>query len=104
MRFEVALFCLLPIAPYLVRETTERSGRARPISPQAPENLNLTRYHQLLNLGDRFRRVEVLWTRLRAVHNRVAAVKTEGILEVIEPFARRLVAAVYQPPIRLQQG
>ena len=40
---------------------------------------------------------------LRAVHDRVAAVEAERILQVVEPLAGRLVAAVDQPAIGLEE-
>src|SRR5579883_730602 len=58
---------------------------------------------QLLDLGDRLRRVEALRTGLGAVHDGVAAVEAERVLEIIEPLALGLVAAVGQPAIGLQQ-
>src|SRR5262245_21605152 len=57
----------------------------------------------LLDLADRLRRVETLRAGVGAVHDRVATVETERILEVVEPLARRLVAAVGEPAIGLQQ-
>src|SRR6185437_2013827 len=60
-------------------------------------------HHQLLDLGDRLGRIEPLRTDFRAVHDRVAAIELERILEVVEPLRLRLVAAVDQPAIGLQQ-
>src|SRR4029077_3468113 len=42
-------------------------------------------------------------TRLRAVQDRVAAIQTERVLELIEPLAGCLVAAVDDPAVGLQQ-
>src|SRR5437773_970923 len=58
---------------------------------------------QLLGLGDRLRRVEALGASVRAIHDRVAAVETERILQAVEPLAGRLVAAVGEPSIGLEQ-
>src|SRR5438132_324286 len=58
----------------------------------------------LLDLGDRLRRVEILGTHVGAVHDRMAAVEAEGILELVEALAGGLVAAVDNPTIRGQQG
>src|SRR5262249_61243581 len=61
------------------------------------------RHHQLLDLADRLGRVEALGTGSRAVHDGVAAIQAEGILELVEPLAGALVAAVGDPAISLQQ-
>ena len=47
--------------------------------------------------------IEVLRAHVRAVHDGVAAVQPERILELIEPLAGRLVAAVDDPAVRGQQ-
>ena len=57
----------------------------------------------LLGLGDRLRRVEPLGADVGAVHDRVAAIEPERVLELVEPFAGRLVAAVGEPAIGLEQ-
>ena len=59
--------------------------------------------HQLLDLGDRLRRVQVLRAGLGAVHDRVAAVELERIVQIVQPLARRLVARVDDPAIGVQQ-
>src|SRR5689334_11393388 len=56
-----------------------------------------------LELGDRFRRVESLRAGLGAVHDCVAAVQPERILEIVEPLPGRLIAGVLDPARRLQQ-
>src|SRR6185312_16456747 len=61
------------------------------------------RYHQLLDFGDGLGGIEALRTGARAVHDGVAAIEAERVLEVVEPLARRLVAAVGDPAIGLQQ-
>src|SRR5690606_3710537 len=63
----------------------------------------LPRDHHLLDLRDRLGGVQPLGAGLGAVHDRVAAVELERILEVVEPLRRRLVAAVDEPAIGLQQ-
>src|SRR5262245_40195413 len=62
-----------------------------------------TRHHELLDLRNRLRGIQSLRTGLRAIHDGVAAIETEWILEIVEALARRLVAAVGDPAIRLQQ-
>src|SRR5262245_58508963 len=52
------------------------------------------RHHQLLDLGDGLGRIEVLRAGPGAVHDGVAAIEAEGVLEIVEPLAGRLVAAV----------
>src|SRR5213595_257108 len=59
--------------------------------------------HHLLDLGDGLRRIETLGAGLGAVHDGVAAIQPERILELVEPFALGLVAAVGEPAIGLQQ-
>src|SRR5690606_20627072 len=65
--------------------------------------LLLPRQHQLLDLADRLGRVQALRAGPGAVHDRVAAVELERILEVVQSRAGVLVAAVDDPAIRLQQ-
>jgi len=50
--------------------------------------------HQALDVGDGLGRVEMLGAGLGAVHDGVAAVEPERVLEVVEPLAGRLVARV----------
>src|SRR5476651_1366244 len=59
--------------------------------------------HHLLDLADRLGRVEAFGTGLGAVHDGVAAIEAERILERVEPRAGLLVAAVGEPAIGLQQ-
>src|SRR5262245_10210252 len=49
--------------------------------------------HHLLDLGDGLRRVEALGAGFGAVHDGVAAVEPERILELVEALAPGLVAA-----------
>src|SRR3954468_3989619 len=58
----------------------------------------------LLDLADRLGGIEALRAGLGAVHDRVAAVETERVLEIVEPLALGLVTAVGQPAIGLQQN
>src|SRR5688572_33428250 len=58
---------------------------------------------QLLGLRDRLGRIEALGADVGAVHDRVAAIEAEGILQLVEPLARHLVAAVGKPAIGLEQ-
>src|SRR5688500_19210215 len=60
-------------------------------------------HQHLLGLGDRLGRVEALGADVRAVHDRVAAIEAERILQLVEPLAGQLVAAVGQPAIGLEQ-
>ena len=61
-------------------------------------------HHQLLDLADRLRRVQPLRADVDAVHDRVAAEQAVRILEVVEPLAGRLVAAVGDEAVGLQQA
>ena len=59
--------------------------------------------HHALDLGDGLGGVEALRAGLGAVHDGVAAVEPERVLEIVEPLAGRLVAAVLEPAVGLQQ-
>src|SRR4051812_2781988 len=65
--------------------------------------LHLALDHLALDVGDRLGRIEALRASLRAVHDGVAAVEPERVLEIVQPLACRLVAAVDQPALGLQQ-
>src|SRR5471032_2709953 len=96
-RTPAAVRCLKIIgAPSLLTAGTVAKG-----APTAP--LEGTLDHQLLDLGDRLGRIEALGTGLGAVHDRVAAVEPERILELVEALALGFVAAVGDPAIGLQQ-
>src|ERR1700758_4517714 len=56
-----------------------------------------------LDLRDRLGGIEILRADVGAVHDGVAAVEPEGILELIEPLAGRLVAAVDDPAVGGEQ-
>src|SRR5262252_7217947 len=60
-------------------------------------------HHHPLDLGDRLGRVETLRAGLGAVHDGVAAVEAERVLEIVEALAGRLVAAVLEPAVGLKQ-
>src|SRR3954447_19875020 len=59
--------------------------------------------HLQLEFGDGFRRVETLRAGFCAIHDGVAAIQPERILEIVEPLAGGFVAAVGDPARRLQQ-
>src|SRR5436305_13452424 len=59
-------------------------------------------YHSL-GIGNRTRRVEPFGTGLGAIHDGVAAIETERVLEPVEALAGTLIAAVGEPAIGLQQ-
>src|SRR5271166_633404 len=59
--------------------------------------------HHFLDVDDRLGRVEALGAGLGAVHDRVAAVEAERVLEIVEPLALGLVARVDEPTISLEQ-
>ncbi len=58
--------------------------------------------HHILDFGDRLGWVEMLRAGLGAIHDRMAAIETEWVLEIVEPVARRLVSRIDQPAIGLQ--
>src|SRR5712675_1949209 len=93
------------------RALSKRLPPPRP-PPQAGEGeewskprsrLNLPRDHHLLDLGDRLGGVEALRAGLGAVHDGMAPVEPERILEVVEALAGRLVARILDPAMRLQE-
>ena len=62
-------------------------------------------FHQhLFDLGDGLGRVEAFRTGRSAVHDRVTAIKAEGVLEVIEAFALVIVTAIREPAVGLQEN
>ena len=63
----------------------------------------MRRLHLHFNLRDRLARVEVLRAGLAAVHDRLAAVDLEGVVEELETLGRLRVAAVGEPAVRLQE-
>src|SRR5262245_11014690 len=66
--------------------------------------LTLSCHHQLLDLGDRLGGIKVLGAGLGAVHDGVATIEPERILEIVESLACRLVAAVANPAVGLQEA
>src|SRR5215510_15764706 len=62
-----------------------------------------TLHHQLFQLGNGLGWIEVLRTGLGAAQDRVASVEAEGVFQVVQTLARRLVTAVDHPAICLQQ-
>src|SRR5579863_550426 len=68
-----------------------------------PARSNLPLDHEVLDLADRFRRVEALRAGFRAIHARMATIKPERVFDLIEPLAFRLIARIIDPAIGLQQ-
>ena len=66
--------------------------------------LYLARHPHLFNFRDSLRRVQTLRAGIRTIHDRVAAIKAERILKIIETLACRLITAINQPAIGLQQS
>jgi len=60
--------------------------------------------HHLLDLADRLGWVQTLGAGFCAVHDCVAAIQTEWIFQLIQPFTCRLIPAVDDPAIGVQQG
>src|SRR6185437_10015841 len=75
-----------------------RAGSARRIAGhRAPSVLALGEH--LLDRTDGLGRIQVLRARLGAVHDGVAAIQPERILQRVEPLAERLIATVHDPAI-----
>ena len=74
------------------------------IAPQ-PEKAhsNASLNHQLFELRNGLCRVQALRTRFRAVQYGVAAVETERVFKVVEPFSGRFVTGSDDPAIGLKQ-
>ena len=65
-----------------------------------PKNpLPLTGEHHLFGFGDGLGRVQTLRAGVGAVHDGVAAVKPEGIFQIVQPLTRRLIPAVSQEAV-----
>src|SRR5690606_24150168 len=71
--------------------------------PRRRAGSDLALQHQLLDGADGLGRVQPLRAGPRAVHDGVAAVELERILEVVQPRAGVLVARVDDPAVGLQQ-
>src|SRR5690348_17056867 len=80
------------------------TGKSSPAMPAPPSASGRPLDHQLLDLRDGLGRVEAFGANLRAVHDGVAAIEFERVLEIIEAFAGRFIAAVDDPAIGLKQG
>src|SRR3954466_5846946 len=65
--------------------------------------LHLPLDHHALDLGDGLGGIEALGAGLGAIHDGMAAVEPERILEIVEAMPGRLVAAVLQPAVGLKQ-
>src|SRR5689334_24193489 len=74
-----------------------RTGSSRRFASDLPLD------HQLLDFGDGLCRIEAFRTGLGAVHDGMAAIEPERILESVETLARRFVARIADPTIGLQQ-
>src|SRR5689334_14282103 len=72
----------------------KQSGLLRRFAPRNDENLHLPFDQLQFQLGDGFRRVEALRAGLGAVHDGVAAIKPERVLEIVEAFAGCLIARI----------
>src|SRR5437879_1488911 len=68
-----------------------------------PDSLLRALRHHLLGLGDCLGGVQPLRAGVGAIHDRVAAVEAERIVELIETLPRVLVPAVGEPALRLQE-
>ena len=88
-----------PLRPKNAQALATRASLAgRTVSP-----LHLPLDHHPLDLGDGLGGVEALRAGLGAVHDGATAIEPERILELVEPRAGRLVAAVHDPAVCLEQ-
>ena len=65
-----------------------RAAQAALLERERGKGLTPPFHHHLLGLRDGLRRVQPLRTRLRAVHDGVAAIQPERVFELVEPVAR----------------
>ena len=68
-----------------------------------PSPSNLSESHALLDLGNRQRRVQALWTRPTAVEDGVATVQTHAVVECVLALGRALVTGIGDPAIGLEE-
>src|SRR5450755_4423970 len=80
------------------------SARLLRMRVECVEALDLPLDHLQLEFGNGLGGIEALRAGLGAVHDGVAAIEPERILEIVEPLAGGLIAAVLDPARRLQQG
>src|SRR5713101_3283467 len=85
--------------PWLLRSSSISDGYMVPIRRGTSPALG----HHSLGIGNRARRVEAFRAGLGAVHDGVAAIEPERVLEPVEALAGALVAAVGEPAVGLQQ-
>src|SRR5688500_13598458 len=72
-----------------------------PGNPGGEDSSHRALDQHLLGFGDRLGGVEAFGADVGAVHDGVAAVEAERVLELVEPLAGHLVAAVGEPAIGL---
>src|SRR5687768_404090 len=75
------------------RKGSVRSHPSIPSRKREGRSLDRALHQKLLGLGDGLGRVEALGADVRAVHDRVAAIEPERILELVEAVASHFVAA-----------
>ena len=80
------------------------TGPSRPHRRGSRRGSDLAGHHHLLDLGDGLGRVQALGAGVGAVHDRVAAIEPERIMQRIKTPVGGLVAAVDEPAIGCQQG
>jgi len=63
----------------------------------------LLRTKLLLNIRNRLPRIQMLRTNLRTVHNSMTPVQFERIVQLVQPFLRKLIPRILDPPVRLHE-
>src|ERR1700712_3767717 len=89
---------------HLTRATGSVAEHMGAMSPMRVGRSDRAGDHHLLDFRDGLGRIQPLRAGVRAVHNRVAAIEPERIMQVVEPLARGFVARVDEPAIGLEQG
>src|SRR5215471_2518389 len=79
-----------PVNTVLSDKTKGRCLLGAPISRGTTKHNNILSHlpfdHQLLDLGNGFRGIEILGTGFSTIENRVAAVEPERVFQIIEPL------------------
>ena len=80
----------------------ERSGGQT--APLRHQQSNDAFDHHAFDMRNRLGWVQTLGAGLRTVHDCMAAIKLEGVFQLIQPLACRFIAAVNDPTIGMQQS
>lgn len=57
---------------------------------------------QFFDFGNSFGRIEAFWTGISAIHNRVATIQLEGLIQFIQSLFIIIIPTISQPAVSLQ--